>query len=111
MKRRLKNRKKAHKNKSLAILRRPQFIDENIHRGRYLKLLEIDGNKISLNPPPIDIDATTDVIAEFSSPFGFLTGMGAGHILARIAEKMTTTFLKAIKEKADEEMVESKENP
>lgn len=109
MRGRLKKLKKAYKNPNLAILRRPKFIGKNIHRGTNLKPLEMDENKISLTLPPIDVDATTDALAAFSSPFGFLTGLGAGPTLVRMSERMTTTLLKAIKEKA-EESEESKEN-
>ena len=110
MKYRLKKRKKAVKHRNLSILRRPQFIGRNIHHSRYMKPLELDENKISLTPPPIDVDATADVNVGFSTPFGFLTGWDAGPTLARMSERMTMALLKAIKEKA-EELEESKENP
>jgi len=109
LKNRLKKLKQTYKKQDLAILRRPQFIGNNIHRDRCLKPLKISENEIQLKPPAIDVDATTDVVAAFSSPFGLLTGMGAGPTLARLAERMTTTLLRAIKEKA-QEMEESKEN-
>lgn len=105
----LKRLKEESKTPDLAILRRPQFIGKNIHRGRYLKPVEIDENRILLTPPPIDVDATRDVLAAFSSPFGIFTGMGAWPTLARVSERMTMALLKAIREKA-EEMKESKEN-
>jgi len=111
LKSRLKKLKKVYKNQNLAILRRPQFIGNNLHRGRYLKPLDMDENRISLAPPPICVDATMDTLAAFSSPFGVITGMGVGPTLARTAERMTTTLLKAIKEKVEEEIAESKENP
>lgn len=107
---RLKKIKNAVKHRNLPILRRPQFIGRNIHRGRYMKPLELDENKISLTPPPIDVDATTDILIGFSTPFGFLTGMGSGPTLARVSNRMTMALLKAIKERAAK-MAELREKP
>jgi hypothetical protein len=68
--------KKEYKNQSQAIFRRPQFISNNIHRGEYLRPLEKDEYKISLTSPPIDVDATADIIAVFGIPSLTFNGNG-----------------------------------
>jgi len=106
----LKKINKMVKQQNLSILRRPQFIGRNIHRRRYMKPIKLDDDKISLTPPQIDIDATADVLVGFSTPFGFLTGMGPGTALARLSNRMIMALMKTIEEKA-REIAESKENP
>lgn len=97
MGRRLKNLKNAVRNPKIDVLRKPQFVEKNIPRGRYIK-------KIPHTSPPIDVDATGDVLVALSNPIpiGLLTGMGVGSAIVRAINRMTVSAVETIKERAEE---------
>lgn len=89
--------KKAIKNPRVAILRTPQFIGKNIPRKPYIK-------KLPHTSPPIEVDATGDVIVALCNPvpIGLLTGMGVGSAMIRAINRMAVSGLEIIKERAEE---------
>lgn len=89
--------KKMIKNPRVAILRTPQLIGKTIPRKPYIK-------NITHTSPPIEVDATRDVIVALCNPIpiGLLTGMGVGSAMVQAFNRMATSVLKTIKERAEE---------
>jgi len=93
----LKNLTNAYRTPKINVLRKPQFVEKNIPRGRHIK-------KISHTSPPIDIDATGDVLVALFNPIpiGLLTGMGVGSAMVRAFNQMATSTVETIKERTEE---------